>query len=323
MSAWLVRRTGQALVTFLLAISILFVIMRLSPGDPLSRLDAERPLSAEAVTALRARYGLDQPIARQFAVFVAGAARGQLGNSIERGRPVTTLLAERLPATLLLGGTALAINFTLGIWLGAWQAVRHGSRADRWLSVVTLAAYATPSFWLALVLAWGFGTELRILPVAFLHDPLLPADAGWLARTLDALRHLILPALTLSIVTVGATARYQRAAMLEALAQPFIRTARAKGLSRTAVHWRHAWPNALAPMLTLFGLWLPLLVAGSVFVEQVFAWPGVGTLATDAIMARDYPVIMGVALLVAGTVIAGNLLADALHRLVDPRQAAT
>lgn len=323
MSGWLARRIGQALITFLLAISLLFVIMRLSPGDPLSRLEADRPLSREAVAVLRARYGLDQPIFKQFVRFVAGAVRGELGSSIEGGRPVTTLLAERLPATLLLGGTALAINFTLGIWLGAWQAVRHGSRADRWLSVLTLAAYATPSFWLALVFAWGFGTELRILPVAFLHDPLLPADASMATRLVDGLRHLILPAATLSIVTVGATVRHQRAAMLEALAQPFVRTARAKGLPDAAIRWRHAWPNALAPMLALFGLWLPLLVAGSVFVEQVFAWPGIGTLATDAILARDYPVIMGVALLVAGAVIAGNLLADALHRLLDPRQAAT
>lgn len=321
MSRWLLWRTGQALVTFLLATSLLFVIMRLSPGDPLSRLDSERPLSPEAVTALRARYGLDQPIARQFTRFVAGVARGELGSSIERGRPVTALLAERLPATMLLGGTALAVNFTLGIWLGAWQAGRRGSRADRWVTILSLSAYATPSFWLALVLAWWFGTELRILPVAFLHDPLLPADAGWWTRALDGLRHLILPAATLSIVTLGATARYQRAAMLDALAQPFVITARAKGLTEAAVHWRHAWPNALAPVLTLFGLWLPLLVAGSVFVEQVFAWPGVGTLATEAILARDYPVIMGVAVLVAGTVIVGNLLADALHRIMDPRQA--
>jgi peptide/nickel transport system permease protein len=321
-TGWLLWRSGQALVTFLLATSLLFVIMRLSPGDPLARLDADRPLSPEAAAALRARYGLDQPIATQFARFVAGVSRGDLGSSLERGRPVTALLSERLPATLLLGGTALAVNFTLGIWLGAWQAARRGSRADRWLSVLSLAAYATPSFWLALVLAWAFGTELRILPVAFLQDPLLPADAGPLSRVLDVLRHLILPAATLSIVTLGATARYQRGAMIEALAQPFVRTARAKGLAEPAVRWRHAWPNALAPMLTLFGLWLPLLVAGSVFVEQVFAWPGVGTLATEAILARDYPVIMGVALLVSGAVVAGNLLADALHRLLDPRQAA-
>jgi len=320
-SGWLLWRTGQALVTFLLATSLLFVIMRLSPGDPLARLESDRPLTPEAVATLRARYGLDQPIARQFAGFVAGVTRGELGSSIERGRPVTALLAERLPATILLGGTALVVNFTFGIWLGAWQAGRRGTRTDRWVTTLSLAAYATPSFWLALVLAWGFGTELRLLPVAFLHDPLLPADAGWITRALDGLRHLVLPAATLSIVTLGATARYQRAAMLEALSQPFIRTARAKGLPDAAVHWRHAWPNALAPMLALFGLWLPILVAGSVFVEQVFAWPGVGTLATEAILARDYPVIMGVAVLVAGTVILGNLLADALHRLVDPRLA--
>jgi len=164
--------------------------------------------------------------------------------------------------------------------------------------------------------------ELRWLPVGFMHDPLLAADAGWATRLADLGRHLVLPAATLSIVTVGATARHQRGAILDALAQPFIRTARAKGLGERAVRWRHAWPNALGPVLALFGLWLPLLVAGSVFVEQVFSWPGLGTLAADAILARDYPVIMGTTLLVAFAVVTGTRAADLLHRLVDPRVAA-
>jgi peptide/nickel transport system permease protein len=318
--SWLVRRTIQAVVTYAVAITLMFFVMRLAPGDPLSRLGDERPFSPEAIAALRQRYGLDQPLLQQYVAFVLPLMRGDLGVSIEhQGRPVWPLLAERIPASLLLGATVLLFNFSFGTWLGAWQALRRGSGADRALTLVTLALYATPSFWLGLVLVWLFGTEWHWFPVAFLHDPLLPDDAGFFTRSADALRHLVLPALTLSLVTIAATVRYQRAAMLEVLQLDFIRTARTKGLPEREVRWRHAWRNALGSVLTLFGLWLPLLLAGSVFVESVFAWPGLGTLAADAIGTRDYPVIMGTSVLVAATVVLGNLLADLMHRWLDPR----
>lgn len=320
MSGWVVRRALQALVTYLLAATLAFFIMRLTPGDPLARLTEDRPFPPEALAALRARYQLDQPVLRQYFTFLGGALRGDLGRSIEhQGSDVTSLIRERLPATLLLGGTVLLLNFSVGIGIGVWQATRRGTATDQLLTALTLAAYATPSFWLGLVLAWAFGTELHWLPVAFLRDPLIPPDAPRLTVLLDIARHLLLPALTLSIVTLGATARYQRAAMSEALASDYVRTARSKGLPEHAVLWRHAWRNALGPMLALFGLWLPLLVAGSVFVEAIFAWPGLGTLAYEAIASRDYPVIMGTTLLVAATVIAGNFAADLLHRVADPR----
>ncbi len=320
MSRWVVRRALQALVTYILAATLAFIVMRLTPGDPLTRLTEDRPLPPEAIAALRARYQLDQPILRQYAVFLGGALRGDLGRSIEhQGSDVVGLIRERLPATLLLGGTVLLLNFSAGIGIGVWQATRKGSSSDHLITALTLAAYATPSFWLGLVLAWAFGTELHWLPVAFMHDALIPPDASRVTVALDVGRHLLLPALTLSITTLGATARYQRATMAEALGADFVRTARSKGLTDTAVLWRHAWRNSAGPMLALFGLWLPLLVAGSVFVEAIFAWPGLGTLAYDAIMSRDYPVIMGTTLLVAATVIAGNFAADLLHRLVDPR----
>jgi peptide/nickel transport system permease protein len=319
-SGWLVRRALQALVTYLLAATLAFFIMRLTPGDPLARLTEDRPIPPAAMAALRARYQLDRPFLQQYSDFLAAAARGDLGRSIEHdGRSVVSLIGERLPATILLGGAVLLLNFSVGIWLGVFQADRRGSGADRALTALTLTAYATPSFWLGLVLAWAFGTELHWLPVAFMRDPLIPADASMLSRAWDVARHLLLPAITLSIVTLGATARYQRAAMSEALGSDYVRTARSKGLPEHSIRWRHAWRNALGPMLALFGLWLPLLVAGSVFVEAIFAWPGLGTLAYDAIMSRDYPVIMGTTLLVSAMVIAGNLLADLLHRIVDPR----
>ena len=319
MTRWLVRRTVQAAVTFAIAVVLMFVLMRLAPGDPLSRLQESRPMSPQEVAHLRALYRLDQPVHRQFAEFVRGGFTADLGTSIEHGLPVTTLIASRLPATLLLGGAAILLNFTLGLWLGVRQAVRRGSHEDRALTVLSLAGYATPSFWLGLVLAWLVGIRLGWLPVAGMRDPLLSPDAPWPARMVDVAAHLVLPALTLSIVTIAGTMRYQRSALLEVLRLPFIGTARAKGLPEHAVVWRHAWRNALFPVITLFGLWLPLLVTGSVFVEMVFAWPGLGSLAASAASSRDYPLVMGAALLAAGLVVAASLLTDLAYALLDPR----
>jgi peptide/nickel transport system permease protein len=318
-SGWLLRRALQALATFAIALGLLFVLMRAAPGDPLFRLSADRPISPREMEVLRARYGLDQPVGRQLVAFVGGLLRGDLGVSIEHGRPVTALLAERLPATVLLGGSVLLLNFTVGLWLGVRQAVRRGGREDRWLTTLSLTGYATPSFWLGLVLAWLIGVEWRLLPAAGMQDPLLSSDAGFLSRAGDVLRHLVLPVLTLSVVSIAATMRYQRASMLEVLRLPYIVTARAKGLSESVVTWRHAWRNSLFPIITIFGLWLPILVTGSVFVEAVFAWPGLGSLAAGAVGSRDYPLLMGASLLVAALVVAGGFMTDVAYALLDPR----
>lgn len=319
MARWLAGRLAQAALTAAVAAALAFLLMRAAPGDPLSELTEGRPVTATQVAELRVRYGLDQPVARQFAAFAGGLVRGDLGTSIGHGRPVTALIAERLPATLLLGGTVLLLTFTVGAWLGAAQAIHRGGAFDRTLGTLSLAAYAMPSFWLGLLLVWLFGIEWRLLPAAGMRDPFLAESAGAGARIADILRHLVLPALTLSAVNIAATMRHQRGAMLEALAHPFIRAARARGLSEKRVVWRHGWRNALFPVITLFGLWLPLLVAGSVFVERVFAWPGLGALAADAIGARDYPLLMGATLLVTGLVIVGGLLADVAYAALDPR----
>ncbi|MGH7509181.1 MAG: ABC transporter permease [Gemmatimonadales bacterium] len=319
MIGWLLRRALQALVTLAVAISLLFLLMRAAPGDPLSRVSEARPLSPAEIAALRARYGLDQPIGTQFTTFLGGLARGDLGVSIEHGRPVTALLGERLPATLLLGGAVLLLNFTVGLWLGVRQAVRRGLREDRWLTTLSLTGYAMPSFWLGLVLAWLVGIEWRLLPAAGMQDPLLGPEASVLTRAGDVLRHLVLPAVTLSVVSIAATMRHQRAAMLEVLCLPYIVTARAKGLRESEVTWRHAWRNALFPVLTLFGLWLPILVSGSVFVEAVFAWPGLGSLAAGAVGSRDYPLLMGASLLVASLVVVSGFLTDMAYAVLDPR----
>lgn len=319
MRRWLVGRGVHALLTLVVAVCLLFFLMRAAPGDPLSRLGGDRPISPREVATLRARYGLDQPVLKQFAAFAGSAFRGDLGTSIEFNRPVTRLIVERLPATLILGGTVLLLNFTLGLWLGVRQAVRKGRATDRWLEAASLAGYSVPSFWLGLLLAWAFATHWHLFPPGGMHDVLLDSDAGMWRRLTDLLRHLLLPALTLSLVSIAATMHYQRGAMIEALSLPFVQTARAKGIGERRVIWHHAWRNALFPVVTLFGLWLPVLVTGSVFVEQVFAWPGLGSLAAGAVGARDYPLLMGTALLVSAMVVAGGFVADVAYAALDPR----
>ncbi|MGE0352311.1 MAG: ABC transporter permease [Gemmatimonadales bacterium] len=320
MSGWLLRRGAQAVVTFLVASVIIFFLMRVIPGDPVAVLAGDRPQTAEQLARLRQRYCLDCSLAVQFGHFLRDAVRGDLGTSIRyQGRRVTTIIRERLPATLLLGGTVLLLNFTIGLALGAWQGVRKGRATDRVLSAVSLTGYAIPSFWLGLILAWLFATEWRILPAGGIHSVLLSPEAPVVTRMLDLGRHLILPALTLSIVSIAATMRYQRTAMIEVMSLDFIRTARAKGLPESAVLTRHAWRNALFPVITLFGLWLPILVTGSVFVESVFSWNGLGLLATEAIAGRDYPLLMGTTMLVAALVILGGLITDVAYLLLDPR----
>jgi peptide/nickel transport system permease protein len=313
---WLARRTLQAALTLLIALVLLFLLIHVLPGDPLAR-EGERALTPQQTEALRARYGLNRPLIGQLAAFLGGLTRGDLGVSIQYGRPVTELLLERLPATALLGGTVLLLNFVLGVWLGVRQAVRKDSREDRWITTLSLAGYATPSFWLGMVLAGFVGVRWRLLPPGGMRDPL--GTGGTLATAVDVLRHLILPAITLSVVSIAGTMRYQRAALLEVLRLPYIVTARAKGLPESRVIWRHAWRNALFPVLTLFGLWLPILVSGSVFVESVFAWPGLGSLAIGAVGNRDYPLLVGAAVLVALVVVLGTWLSDVAYAVLDPR----
>lgn len=320
MIRWLLGRTLQAAATFALAVLLLFVLMRLAPGDPLSRLVGDRDVSAAEIEQLRRRFGIDQPLPDQLRAFLSGAARGDLGVSIEHYPDrVTSLLAARLPATALLGGVVLLLNFTAGIWLGVRQASRRGSRFDRWTGRLALAAYAMPGFWLGLVLVAFLSLRWRLFPAAQMTDPLLPLDADALTRALDLLRHLALPALTLSLTSIALTMRHQRAAMLSVFRLDFVTAARARGLTEHQVLWRHAWRNTLVPMLTLLGLWLPVLVTGSVFVESVFNWPGLGSLAAQAIASRDYPVLLGTAMLVSGAVVLAGLLADLGYVLVDPR----
>lgn len=320
MTRWLVRRGLETLLTFLAVTILLFVVMRLAPGNPLERLSDDRPMAPAEQARLRRLFALDQPLGTQLVRFAGAAARGDFGVSIEYyPLRVGDLIRRRLPASLILGLAVLSVNCTAGVWIGVLQARRRGTALDRWLTRLSLTAYAAPSFWLGLVLVSFFSIRWHLLPAGQMFDPLLPRDANGLERTLDLLRHLVLPALTLSIVTIAVTVRYQRAAMLEVLRLDYVRAARARGLTEHRVIWRHAWRNAVFPVVTLLGLWLPILVSGSVFVEQIFNWPGLGSLAAGAIAARDYPVLIATSMLVSFTVLLGGTLTDLAVHWLDPR----
>ena len=316
MSRWLVRRIVEGALTWGAAVVALFVLVRLLPGDPLA---AANDLPPETRDALARLYGLDQPLRSQLGHFLAGLFRGDLGVSFLHGRPVLELIADHLPATLLLGGTVLAAEFVIAWWLGTRLAARADGKEDRWTMRLLLTGHALPPFWLGLILVWLFALLVRWLPAGGVHDPLLATDASWPTRTLDTARHLALPWVTLLLTTLVVPLRHHREAVREMLDADWVRAARARGTAELEVLLRHAARPALAPLVTLLGLWLPMLLTGSVLVEATFAWPGLGLLMAEAVGGRDYPLATGCVILGAGAVVIANILADLAHRLLDPR----
>jgi peptide/nickel transport system permease protein len=309
---------GLAVVTGV--VTLTFVLLHTAPGDPAELLLGTAATPAQ-VAVQRHVLGLDRSLPVQYATWLAAFARGDWGTSIASGRPVRAVLATAWPMTAELVALSLFFTYLLGIGVGAVQAARSRSRLDTALSVGTVTLFALPGYWLALMLVMVFTYRLRVLPAfgaaGFDADVL----TGW-AALLDRLRHLALPLVTLILIGVGGTARFVRGAMLDVRNQPFVVTARAKGLHPARLMIRHVLRNALIPVLTLLGLGLPALFSGAVFVEAVFAWPGVGRVLVEAVLARDYPVVLAAAAVAAVLVVAGNLLADALAVWADPRLRA-
>ena len=291
---------------------ILFLIMRLAPGGPEAVLVGGE-LSPEVAAQVRARLGLDRPLVAQYAGWVMAALRGDLGRSFKTGDPVAALVADRLGPTLTLTGGALALALVVAVPLGVLAAVRRNTMWDALASIVSLFGISFPSFWLGIMLILLFSEALGLLPPSGLSEYGREADLG--AR----LRHAVLPVLTLGLIQMASFMRFTRSSLLEVLQQDYVRTARAKGLPDGRVIWRHALRNALIPVVTVVGLSLPVLVGGAVLTETVFAWPGIGRLAVGAVFERDYPVIMGVNLMIAAVVIGANLLTDIAYCLIDPR----
>ena len=298
-------------------VTLVFLLLRAAPGDP-ARMLLGPAATQTQIDEQRHQLGLDRPVAAQYGAWISRVVRGDLGTSIATGRPVRTMLAEAWPATALLVSLSLLLSYVLGIFLALVQANVSGSRTDTSLSVASVTLYAMPSYWLAVVLVLVFAYWLRVFP-AFGATGL---DAEFLTpvgRVADRVRHLALPLLTLTLIGMGGIARYVRGALVDLQGSQFLVVARAKGLSKESVLLRHALPNALIPVLILLGLSLPALFSGAVFVEAIFAWPGVGRLLVAAVQARDYPVVLAATTISAGLVVLGSLVADGLVVLADPR----
>ena len=309
---YVAKRIGFAVLMLVGVSIILFTIMRLAPGGPEAVLVGGE-FSQEAAAQIRQRLGLDRPLVLQYASWAGAALRGDLGRSFKTGDAVTVLILDRLGPTLQLTGCALAFALVVAVPLGVLAAVRRGSIWDTFGSSVSLFGVSFPSFWLGIMLILLFSEVLGLLPASGLSEYGREGDLA--ARV----RHLVLPTLTLGLIQMAAFMRFTRSSLLEVLRQDYVRTARAKGLSGTRVVWRHALRNALIPVITVVGLSLPTLAGGAVLTETVFAWPGIGRLAVGAVFERDYPVIMGVNLMIAAVVITANLVTDLAYCVIDPR----
>ncbi len=320
MARFIALRILQALVIVFLVATLTFVLLHLAPGDPFgAQLEMSGLANSELLERQRRNFGLDRPIYEQYVRYLSRLVRGDLGVSFAERRPVWDAIRARIPNTLLLAVAALLIDFAIGISIGVAQGTRPGSRSDDALSLVSLTLFSIPVFWLGIMFLLIFAEALHWLPAGGATDPVAYPGLSALGRVWDRLTHLALPAVTLGLVGAASTARFQRAAMMDVIRQDFVRAARARGLPARTVLLRHALRNALLPVVTLLGLSLPILLSGAVLVETVFAWPGLGKLAVDSIFKRDYFVVSGAAMLSAAMVVGGNLVADLLYLVADPR----
>ena len=321
----LIHRGAESLLLFWLVVSLTFLLAHLAPGDAADLL-VSPSASPEEVTSLRRTLGLDASLPVQYVRWVGGVLRGDLGESFALREPVVRVIARALPISLALGLTSLVLTFVVGVSVGLFQAARRGHWQDRVLTGIGITIFAAPSYWLALALValfttgaswWGFPDWLR-LPAFGIRSPASTA-AGWDAAR-EVIRHALLPVTVLAAIGAAGIARYARAAALDLAGSDWVRTARAKGVVERRVMGRHLLANAVPPLVVLFALSVPGVVAGSVFVEGIFAWPGMGRLMLAAIAARDYPVVMGATLVYAALVIIANGLADMTLFLLDPRR---
>ena len=306
-------------VVVLFAIAVLnFFLIRAAPGDPAQVLAGEAGAAdAQLLEQLRERFGLNEPLLTQLWIYLKGYLTLDLGFSYRQQQPVLDLILDRLPATLLLTGAAFIVSLALGTMMGALAARRAGSWSDSLITTLALVFYATPLFWIALMSQIVFSLKFGLLPNVGYET--IGANYTGLTRALDIARHLVLPAITLGLFFTALYARMMRASMLEVAGADFVKTARAKGLKPKLVSRRHVARNAILPVVTLAGLQAGQLVGGAVLTETVFAWPGIGRLMFDALVQRDYSVLLGVFFVSSAMVVGFNILTDFVYRLADPR----
>ena len=317
MLRYIAKRIILALPVILGLLTITFFVTRLAPGDP-ATLFLESDFDPKVSEHLREAMGLNDPLHVQYGKWCWNMITGDFGVSFTKHRPVLDVLAETIPNTLLLTSLALLVNLGIGIILGAISAMKRGTRTDQMLRLGSLFLYAMPEFWLALMLLLLVSLQWDLLPASQMYSP----DADQLPffeKMYDLFKHLILPVSVLGIASASATGRYIRGSFLDVLGEDYIRTARAKGLSEFVVLRKHALRNALIPLITIVGLSLPFLLGGAVIVEGIFAWPGMGSLTLAAISSRDYPLVIACTFVAGCLVVLGNLFADVLYVLADPK----
>jgi peptide/nickel transport system permease protein len=315
-SRYVARRLVQVVPTVSGILVVVFFLIHLAPGDPVEAL-AGQSGDAAYYEFMRRKFGLDRPLLEQFFTYAGNILRGDLGISFIHGRQVADVILERLPATLLLMGTAIVLSSLGGIVLGTLAARRPFGRLDLTVGAASLVGYAAPSFWLAQLAVLGLSFYAGAFPIQGMTDA-RTVTTGF-AHALDVAHHLVLPALVLALQELALVVRLTRAGLLEASGRDFLRTARAKGLAESRVITRHALPNALLPVVTIVGGRLGFLFSGAVVVEIVFGWPGLGRVLLSATLARDYPILLGILMLVAFSVVFANLLMDLVYARLDPR----
>jgi len=311
MIEYIARRVAQGVVVLFLVSLLTFFLINLAPGGPSSLVDMSTT-AAEAEARMR-RFGLDRPVHERYVTWLTGAVRGDLGTSINQGLPVSRLLAQRIQPTLVLGLTSLALAAVFGVVLGMVAALQRDRWPDHVVSTIATLGMSVPNFWLGIIVIIVFAVNLGWLPAAGSASIGRGFDLG------DRIRHLVLPASVLAFSLMPNVVRVTRAAVLEMLASDFVRTARAKGLRELRVMVKHTMRNALVPVVAMLGLIATVLFSGSVVIESVFGWAGIGRLAIEAANGRDYPVILGVTLLAGAIVVAVNIVVDLLYAVIDPR----
>jgi peptide/nickel transport system permease protein len=318
LARFIARRIFYAAILVLAVLVLNFLLIRLAPGDPVETLAGQMGGMTEAIRdELRKTYGLDQPVLTQLGIYIGRVLRGDLGYSYFFNLPVTSLIFDRLPATMLLLLTALGLSITLGTTLGVVASRRPNGLLSQLITMASVVGYSAPVFWTGMLLVILFASAIPILPVSGMRSAAV--SRGWLLDALDVTHHLVLPAMSLAFVQMAQYSRLTRASMLDVLGADYVRTARAKGLGERSVFFKHAFRNAILPIVTIIGLQFGNMLAGAIVVETVFNWPGLGRLAFDSVLRRDYPTLLGLLFFSSLLVIVANQMTDFCYRLVDPR----
>jgi len=321
MLSYTLRRIALLVPTLIGITVVTFFVINLAPGDPIEMINdgmIDSRISPEAYQAMMHLYGLDEPVHVRYATWVRRLATFDFGDSFLDHRPVLGKILERLPATLSLNAAALLLALVFAIPLGLWSAIKQNTAFDKLGGTALYMLYSLPEFWVALLLIALFGVQLKLLPIHGMES-MGAHDLPFLPRLWDRMQHMILPTICLSYGSLAFLSRFVRGSTLEVIRQDYIRTARAKGLEERRIVYRHVFKNTLIPIITLLGLLLPALFSGSVILEYIFGWPGIGELFFDSVLARDYPVVMGLSFISAVLVLFSTLLADLLYAWADPR----